>query len=1094
MPVLPSSDAMILLQELEQMLENTNDQPGIDTLTGAYDLFRESLKRSSLGEHRVYSSDQALWEFVARRAALSDNLVHDGHRLISRIKHMQANRQPLADTSGWLRIMAELTAALGAETLSGVWQAIPRPVWSREADDTGSTSLELVISHIEKDGNGFRLTCLDAGGGECRLHIPDKLTIGRTWVFLKPGRTIRVHGASIENDKLYSLTPDSRLVLEPDYLFDVTAMAECFQYDRQTRTLTGNPLIYLLHQYFPTATSAAIVKGKMVNEALDGILTEPETSPDEIVHQALSEPSVGILTLSDDTIAGLMHQVSQEHLPNLFALRKELSSKVVLVEPTFHAPAFGLQGRLDVLWGPEDTGENIVELKSGRPPRDPNQVWDNHRMQVTGYNLLLRSAFGDGWHGDGAILYSSATESPLRNVYSAPSFENMLLELRNRVMGILLDLAEGQTAVFDWMRPGKFGVAPRFMQNDIERFHEVLQGASELERAWFAGFTAFVLRESLSDRLGMSSSGRDGFRALWRSSSVEKEAGLSILTRLEPGSFDVEANHLEFFITASQSTHFREGDIVLMYPMSRSDNPTAGIVHRGMIKHLESERVSVYLWNRRIDPDTFASAGAWAMEADFMDRSTSGTLQSLFRFLEAEKAVRERILGLVPPRFDPVVPVDLPVDEPEHRQILQTAVACRDWMLIQGPPGTGKTTNILARLIEHLTHNTGETVVALAFTNRATDGICEKLDRLGIDFVRLGSSEHENAWNNLIRRHTLRELRQKLRTARVIVSTVSTFAIQQADLVRLIRFDTLIVDEASQLSEGQIAGIVASFNRFFLIGDQNQLPPVVTQNPENCLVIEDILRKGGFSDYRQSLFERLFTKSVTMGWDNAAHRLRGHYRMHAEIAELVNPFYEQGLIARLSVQKVPVKAISGGMTPLGEILGDARVVFIDSPSERLRLKRHDIEAARIECLVRWWRKELGDGFDPQQIGVITPWRAQIAAIRERLSDDPVLREVVVDSVERFQGSERDVIILGFAVGAVSQLRSLKSVDGTGRVDRKLNVAISRARKRLILLGDPGILSADPLYATLLERIRVRFRRIDRHKARALFSQSGKTER
>jgi superfamily I DNA and/or RNA helicase len=130
-----------------------------------------------------------------------------------------------------------------------------------------------------------------------------------------------------------------------------------------------------------------------------------------------------------------------------------------------------------------------------------------------------------------------------------------------------------------------------------------------------------------------------------------------------------------------------------------------------------------------------------------------------------------------------------------------------------------------------------------------------------------------------------------------------------------------------------------------------------------------------------------------------------------------------------------------------------------------------------DCAERIWR-EAPESFDAcRTLGIITPYRSQIALIKKELQAKgiPQLMDVSVDTVERYQGSERDVIIYSFCVNYRHQLKFLPNLTEENGVliDRKLNVALTRARKRLVIIGVPEILSLDPIYRHLLEFIGVK---------------------
>ena len=116
-----------------------------------------------------------------------------------------------------------------------------------------------------------------------------------------------------------------------------------------------------------------------------------------------------------------------------------------------------------------------------------------------------------------------------------------------------------------------------------------------------------------------------------------------------------------------------------------------------------------------------------------------------------------------------------------------------------------------------------------------------------------------------------------------------------------------------------------------------------------------------------------------------------------------------------------------------------------------------------------------NNFNPQTVGVIVPYRNQIALIRKEIKqlNIPALSDITIDTVERYQGSERDFIIYGFTVQKIYQLEFLTGnvfKDNGQTIDRKLNVVLTRARKQLFLIGNPQILSYNIIFQKLIKFI------------------------
>jgi DNA replication ATP-dependent helicase Dna2 len=207
------------------------------------------------------------------------------------------------------------------------------------------------------------------------------------------------------------------------------------------------------------------------------------------------------------------------------------------------------------------------------------------------------------------------------------------------------------------------------------------------------------------------------------------------------------------------------------------------------------------------------------------------------------------------------------------------------------------------------------------------------------------------------------------------------------------------------------------------------------------------------------------------GWTAAFDQLQDHYRMHEDIAALITRHYRDGLRAALPVQvsRDPVYVLPPDHF-LQAFTGH-RVLFVESPREG-GLKRNDKEALMAASIAN---ALVGEGVvTPRQIGIITPFRAQVAAIRAHLRDQLLDNEdFIIDTVERYQGDERRIIIFSSTISDPRQIRTIQSVaeDEVAETDRKLLVSISRAIDQLIILGNSTALEASAIYRDLIGHIK-----------------------
>jgi len=304
----------------------------------------------------------------------------------------------------------------------------------------------------------------------------------------------------------------------------------------------------------------------------------------------------------------------------------------------------------------------------------------------------------------------------------------------------------------------------------------------------------------------------------------------------------------------------------------------------------------------------------------------------------------------------------------------------------------------------------------------------------------------------------------------VIVSTVSSYQ-GKRELRKLKQFDVAIIDEASQLLEPMLVGLLSRFPKSILIGDHKQLPAVVTQPRHQTKVHDASLMALGIRDRSVSLFERMYRKAVESKWTWAYGRLTHQGRMHTNILEFISPeFYEDSLKVLPGLNRLVDNPNLNSESEFQSFLIENRMIFVDTPVDpTLTRKTNMLEAEMVGALVEEWMQIYSNNnkvLTPESIGVITPFRSQIAMIKtQEVFKGGV--EVTIDTVERYQGGSRDQIIISLAINEHNLLGSITNVSHEG-VDRKLNVALTRAREHIVILGNKEILERNPCYQRLID--------------------------
>ncbi|MFY0252969.1 DEAD/DEAH box helicase [Chitinophaga sp. 30R24] len=914
---------------------------------------------------------------------------------------------------------------------------------------------------------------------QIQLEQLESVTITSLHQLLRPYDTIHVFNCQPDANGQYLTTAESQVVLEPDLLIDISDLAECFTHKGPNR------LLYLVKKLTPQPSSPAAFRGNLVNALLDEMLRNQDIDFKTSFVEAVAENVLQAAAYGREKINEMFRDIRQYHWGNLHQSVQTFRDRPVRIEPTFFSARYGLQGRLDLM--AEDDADQyrkeIFELKSGKCP-DYN-TWKNHEMQVVGYNLLLRSAFGRQRKGGSAILYSAATTHPLRDVSSTHQTENDLLLLRNEVVSMLLRLAGGEFEVLSAITAAAAQGLPLFSAIHFSTYQQAWQTAPPIAKAYYHEFLAFTIREFLQAKCGMFSAvsreeDADGFAALWLQEEEEKRSRFNIIPGLRFREFDAEKSAVLFDIVVPVNHNFRKGDTAIIYPRSGARlQPLQQQLLKGRIEDLGREHLSFSLNNRQMTLDFFRQFNEWIIEHDIYDSNYWMAAASLFYILSPQYRERADILlGLHMPRWRPLshpVPV---MHNTNQENIVQQALEAEDYYLLQGPPGTGKTSALLTTITGELVKQ-GRHVVIVAFTNKAVEEICQKLKNREIPHLRMGGryAEASQTLKQYCLSGSLDQARNYITSHRVFVATVATMATRLEQLLMMgIPADTLIVDEASQLTEPQLLGLLMPFRKFILIGDQNQLPPVVAQEPYYCQVKAPSLQEAGFFNLRTSIFERLMHRCKSQGWRHAAGMLTTHFRMHESIASLVNHYYA-GQLRVGSPEQLAAFQLYPARENRGweRVLSLGRKIFIGSPYEATS-KMNKTEAKWVVSILQHLKTHYGTAFNSNTVGVVTPWRTQISLIREMIAEEKDLQDINIDTVERFQGAENDVIIVSLAVYHTAQLHTLQSLglfsldNEQIEVDRKLLVTMSRARKQIILLGYEPVLKESAHYRKVLEEM------------------------
>ncbi len=906
------------------------------------------------------------------------------------------------------------------------------------------------------------------------------------------------------------------IILEPDILIDVSSVAACMEH------YGDSPYTYLLNRIRPSEQTEAIIMGNFAGMLLDNALQSADR------RKSYRECAVeffrrNALQLATCRLSGDFHTEGQRQYDNIEKLLREwqdsgvgFSPDTAMVEPTFFCEMLGLQGRMDFL---QLDYSVLMEQKSGKgafppnPDADVPNAQEKHYAQMILYMAILHYNFKQK-NSNAYLLYSKYRKG-LLGLGPAPELLYRAIRLRNQLAW--LEKACGETdlvaRIFSTLRPEHLNINgvggtlwERYTYPQIAGLLAPIHAASELERTYFYRMLRFVFAEHLLGKVGDSVRPGSGFASKWHESIEEKVAAGSILFSEElsckreqmmgtcshslPSVADKARSELgvrseellSIRTDSSLSFNFRKGDIVVLYAYKEGEVPDLRrtMVFRCSIADIREGEVLLRMRSPQSNEAVFRMqrGDTWCIEHDYFDSSSTSLLRGLYSFLLAPTDRRALILSQREPRID--TSKTLQGDYGDAFNPLQLRIRqAQDLFLIVGPPGTGKTSFGMLNTLKEVLTDSSSSVLLLSYTNRAVDEICSKLIAEGIDFLRIGGSLTcseecqpyllDAKCSSATKSASLRSL---LSGTRVYAATTTSMN-AHSELFKLKHFDLAIVDEASQILEPHIIGLLSAqsegrsaIDKFVLIGDHKQLPAVVQQEAEQSVVTDAPLLDIDLTDCRHSFFERMYRRYKN---DPAVcFTLTSHGRMHEDIALFPNSEFYQN---RLQVVPLPHQIAESK---------DKRVVFIDSAnikqnhSSLLNDKVNPVEAEIIAELVVKIYNMYKESFDVNEtIGVIVPYRNQITTVRNCIDryGIPELHDISIDTVERFQGSQRKVIIYGFTISRRYQLNFLCSntfeEDGS-IIDRKLNVAMTRAMDYLYLVGNAPLLSENLTFRHLIE--------------------------
>ncbi|KAK9207638.1 hypothetical protein WN943_017928 [Citrus x changshan-huyou] len=522
--------------------------------------------------------------------------------------------------------------------------------------------------------------------------------------------------------------------------------------------------------------------------------------------------------------------------------------------------------------------------------------------------------------------------------------------------------------------------------------------------------------------------------------------------------------------TKDMDCTLRSGDYVIL--STESDRLA---VASGLITEISRFHVSVSFSKPLRLPGRNSSSDAdsllhevWRIDKDEIMTSFSVMRYNLVQlFLQSAQSsqLRRMIVDLEAPRFDsgsvfsqdPALSYiwsEKSLNDDQRRAIIKVLTA-KDYALILGMPGTGKTSTMVHAVKALLMR--GASILLTSYTNSAVDNLLIKLKSQSIDFVRIGRHEvvhkeiQKHCLSAAMNISSVEEIKKRLDQVKVVAVTCLGIT---NPLLTDKKFDVCIMDEAGQTTLPVSLGPLMFASKFVLVGDHYQLPPLVqsTEARENGMEI--------------SLFRRLSEEHP-----QAISALQSQYRMCQGIMELSNALIYGDRLScgsdEIANAKIKVSDLSSCSPWLKEALNPCRpVIFVNTDMlPAYEAKDHQTLNNPVEaCLIAKITQELvKNEIEGKDIGIITPYNSQANLIRHSLS----VSSVEIHTIDKYQGRDKDCILVSFVRSSENPRNCTSSLLGDWH---RINVALTRAKKKLIMVGSCRTLSKVPLLKLLINKV------------------------
>ena len=675
------------------------------------------------------------------------------------------------------------------------------------------------------------------------MNTPDYIDFSYLRPMLREGMQLNLLDCTVNRKKVIPRL----IVVEPDYLIDISTIANCFE------SYGHHPLLFTVNRLTPRLSNKHIVLGNFAGSALDDIINHPVGYDiKETFRSNFKEKALDYATCPNFDAASFK-QDAERQVENIKGIVDEIfqtfDREKAILEPSFVCERLGIQGRVDLmttdlkLLVEQKSGKNTFIERKYKNPHGSLHV-EKHYVQVLLYYGILQYNFQlSPKNAHIQLLYSKyPLPDGLLEVEPLQKLIREAIRFRNQAVATEFWMAEnGFDRMLPLLTPQTLNIEKqndnfynRYLLPQLTETLAPLHQLNDLERAYFTRMMTFVIKEQLVSKVGVQEGVGNSNADLWNMPLAEKkETGniyteLTIIEKERSSSFN---GYDTITLAVPQQgedflPNFRRGDMIYLYSYKKNEAPDVrmSILFKGSLQEIHGDRLVVHLNDGQQNPDLI-SGDYFAIEHAGSDIGGTSAIRSLYTFITSNEERRQLLLGQRVPRVDKSLTLSRSY-HPDYDEIILKAKQAQDYFLLIGPPGTGKTSQALQFLVrEQLAEKpkvqnsklkVQSSILLLAYTNRAVDEICNMLTENELDYIRIGNefscdpkySDHllkevldDNA--------TLNSIKSTIADARIIVATTSTMN-SNAALFNIKHFNLAIIDEASQILEPNIIGLLTA--------------------------------------------------------------------------------------------------------------------------------------------------------------------------------------------------------------------------------------------------------------------------------------------